>query len=245
MCNNQTLPPYLYHVTSPLSTWEIMKKGLIPQIGTHTEMNMQTKPAVFLCEKKDVPYWAKLLGKNTALRIDTDKLDKDLIEGPYQYTNYSEYLYGKPIPVTAIAPAKFKKLTPEQEKKQCLEYIYTASHACEKIARYYLDRNIDAEYKKDIELFIESAIPCMLYTAGKMDFSLVSEKDMRDTVRKIADGGFPFTDRCDFQNENCRLYEKLTQYGTDRFSGIRLQLHDFIKNTFAPVLDMDTGGWIM
>lgn len=239
------LPPYLYHVTSARNTWDIIDKGLLPKIGKAFSLEKPDSPCIFLCGKKDIAYWAALLGHNTAVRIDTEKLDQKLLGGPFAYTLYSEYTYKGKIPASCISRASVPKLTVQQKKELYLEYIYQASRMCVRIADYYLNRNITEESRTEIEYMMECSIPCMLHTVKNMDFSVITASDMKTVIKEISDGGFAFTDRCDFTHDNCRLYEKLIRYKNDRFSETRKNLYGFITETFTPVLNMDTGGWIL
>lgn len=55
---------YLYHITTKEHLPLIQQLGLIPMIGENSRIGGEPEPAVYLCERADLPFWKILLGCN-------------------------------------------------------------------------------------------------------------------------------------------------------------------------------------
>ena len=84
---------YLYHVTTEENAKSILKNGLIPKIGERSQLVGETEKYVYLCGRKDVPFWSLILDKPVVLRVEMK--DGEVNENNvYQYSYYSETLAG-------------------------------------------------------------------------------------------------------------------------------------------------------
>lgn len=82
---------YLYHVTTEENAKSILKNGLIPKIGERSQLVGETEKYVYLCGRKDVPFWSLILDKPVVLRVEMK--DGEVNENNvYQYSYYSETL---------------------------------------------------------------------------------------------------------------------------------------------------------
>lgn len=61
---------YLYHVTTEENAKSILKNGLIPKIGERSQLVGETEKYVYLCGRKDVPFWSLILDKPVVLRVE-------------------------------------------------------------------------------------------------------------------------------------------------------------------------------
>ena len=70
------IPRYLYHLTDSINIQNILKTGLEPRIGVHSQFVEETEKQIYLSDYASLPYWKIFLAKTAILRIDTEKLDK-------------------------------------------------------------------------------------------------------------------------------------------------------------------------
>ena len=94
----------------------ILKNGLIPKIGERSQLVGETEKYVYLCGRKDVPFWSLILDKPVVLRVEMK--DGEVNENNvYQYSYYSETLAETAIPAERIRKSRVSRsLTDEQMK---------------------------------------------------------------------------------------------------------------------------------
>lgn len=78
---------YLYHVTTEENAKSILKNGLIPKIGERSQLVGETEKYVYLCGRKDVPFWSLILDKPVVLRVEMKDGEVDE-NNVYQYSYY-------------------------------------------------------------------------------------------------------------------------------------------------------------
>lgn len=123
---------YLYHVTTEENAKSILKNGLIPKIGERSQLVGETEKYVYLCGRKDVPFWSLILDKPVVLRVEMK--DGEVNENNvYQYSYYSETLTETAIPAERIRKSRVSRsLTDEQMKDLALSYVDMISLICVK-----------------------------------------------------------------------------------------------------------------
>lgn len=87
---SKSFEPYLYHLTNKNLLSNILKEGLVPNIGISSKMADEPEPAIFLCDNNSLPYWQILLDRDILLKI------KILESGTYKvfdYELYKEYVF--------------------------------------------------------------------------------------------------------------------------------------------------------
>lgn len=103
--SNKKIPKYLYHLTDGVNVQNILKTGLEPRIGVHSQFVEETEKQIYLSNYNGLPYWKIFFANTVTLRIDTEKLDKDSIT-MFNYDGYDEYIYNKVIHPDAISITK-------------------------------------------------------------------------------------------------------------------------------------------
>ncbi len=235
----------LYHLTTKESLSPIKADGLKPMIGPNSKLCNEQKEVIYLCDRKSLPYWSKMLALDTVVSVSIDALDESKLE-KYEYSNYSEYIYTGTIRSNLLKRAQIPKLSVEQEKELCLSYIDTISGVCRAYARYYLNPyNESEEELADVKQYAEFAARPTLAVLNRLNFGLLDKADIRKEIRFSAENGeMTLCDRCDFEGDNCRLYQKLNRYQKDDQTKLRHDLYVFIRDTFKGCLSVDTGGYI-
>lgn len=238
--------PYLYHVTTEESAKNILKNGLIPKIGERSQLVDETEKYVYLCGRKDVPFWSLILDKPVVLRVELKDGEVDE-NNVYQYSYYSETLTESVIPAERIRKSQVSRsLTDEQMKDLALSYVDMISFICVRFAEYitYIDDEPEEKAEEDktaIELTIES----LKFTLPHLNFSGINAKMLRDHLHERGDGGCTLCDRYEPNwkegEKYIRLYDLLNSHplATDNTKW----LYKWLKKTFPRRLRVDTGGW--
>lgn len=238
---------YYYHVTTEENAKEILKNGLIPQIGEHSKIVGETEKAIYLCDKQSVPFWATLLDMSVVLRVSVDENEID--EGQiYEYSNYIEMVVDHSLPACNICRSNISsELSAEQMQDLALSYINTISLVCVNFARYitYIDDEERRQEAQDNYDMVTTTIKTIQFTLPHVNFSLLSAKMIRDHLHEMGDGGYTLCDRYEpgwnDKWEGLRLYELLDRHSlaTDETKW----LYKWLKKTFPKRLRVDTGGW--
>lgn len=237
---------YLYHVTTEENAKSILKNGLIPKIGERSQLVGETEKYVYLCERKDVPFWSLILDKPVVLRVEmkNGEIDENNV---YRYSYYSETLTESVIPAERIRKSRVSKnLTDKQMNDLALSYVDAISIVCVKFAEYitHIDDEPEEEATKDRQV-IELTIESLKFTLPHLNFAGINAKMLRDYLRDRGDGGYTLCDRYEpnwEEGEKCiRLYDLLNTHplATDNTKW----LYKWLKKTFPRRLRVDTGGW--
>lgn len=224
---------YFYHLTDKECLDEILKNGLKPKIGRNSEMVHETEPAIYLCRRKDLPYWKIQLGKSIVLQISNfDESDAEHCV----YNGYDEWICKKDIPAENIKRVYTAKPESKHMKDLCIGYISSLNKCCEVAARYY-----NNPYSQGKE-YLNHYLDVCLGLKDRLDYSVVPKEDIKDELVYWGENGaFTFVDW--YLNTDYRLYEQLVHYPTDNLIEKRKALHDYIKETFDGCLTVETGGW--
>lgn len=237
---------YLYHVTTEENVKSILKNGLIPKIGERSQLVGETEKYVYLCGRKDVPFWSLILDKPVVLRVEMK--DGEVNENNvYQYSYYSETLTETAIPAERIRKSRVSRsLTDEQMKDLALSYVDMISLICVKFAEYitYIDDEPEEEAAEDRQA-IELTIEALKFTLPHLNFSGVNAKMLRDHLHERGDGGCTLCDRYEPNWEEgekyIRLYDLLNSHPLA--TNNTKWLYKWLKKTFPRRLRVDTGGW--
>lgn len=237
---------YLYHVTTEENAKSILKNGLIPKIGERSQLVGETEKYVYLCGRKDVPFWSLILDKPVVLRVEMK--DGEVNENNvYQYSYYSETLTESVIPAERIRKSRVSRsLTDEQMKDLALSYVDMISLICVKFAEYitYIDDEPEEEAAEDRQA-IELTIEALKFTLPHLNFSGVNAKMLRDHLHERGDGGCTLCDRYEPNWEEgekyIRLYDLLNSHPLA--TNNTKWLYKWLKKTFPRRLRVDTGGW--
>lgn len=237
---------YLYHVTTEENAKSILKNGLLPKIGERSQLVGETEKYVYLCGRKDVPFWSLILDKPVVLRVEMKDGEVDE-NNVYQYSYYSETLTETAIPAERIRKSRVSRsLTDEQMKDLALSYVDMISLICVKFAEYitYIDDEPEEEAAEDRQA-IELTIEALKFTLPHLNFSGVNAKMLRDHLHERGDGGCTLCDRYEPNwgegEKYIRLYDLLNSHPLA--TNNTKWLYKWLKKTFPRRLRVDTGGW--
>lgn len=225
-----------YHITSKENVNKILKEGLIPQIGTNSSLCGVKTPYVYLCERKDVPYWKIILGETEVLHIDLPKEVEEQLE-QYEYAAYQEFFLTSTIPAEYIQKCRHNTGMKQAMEELCSSYIYTIGDICVEIAKHCTLRPEDIEEKRRLVNEVNST----LKTLYNLDFSCLSPKEIRDIIKDSGDGRYAFTDY--YRDENIKLYRKISMFRDEILTEPASRLTAYICKTFPKCLRLQTGGW--
>ncbi len=233
-----------YHITTKENAEIILKEGLKPMIGPNSQLIDEKEPAIYLCKRKDVPYWQIILQRFTILAIDEAAVK---LEGDYyfKYNLYDEYIIKQ-----AIKPEFIKKVyMPTNREKQnhdlCLDYLYNLSRFCEVCARWYDTHDPeDSENDGNPEWFEEIKFDSKLLTQvlPNLNYAAIDKSEIRAQLKSMGENGM-YTFCGKFYDENKRLYQKLIDYPNDEITDYRKQIYDYIRTNLKGCLSVNTGGW--
>lgn len=229
-----------YHLTSVENAARILKTGLKPTIGPNSKMVCEDKKAIYLCHRKDIPYWKILLGKDIVLKVTVDD-DSDFDK--YEYSNYNEWVTFKSIPAKVISKVELKISDAQIVKAMTsisIMSLYKLSRMCEACARYYSLSEKDDEYAQDLrERILYNGI-MVKATMKNIDSSIVSKYAIRRHLKFMSNTGmFTFCDT--YKLEDKRLWEKLIEFEKDDLYNIRSHVYKLIIKKLDGCLDVNTG----
>ena len=237
---------YLYHVTTEENAKSILKNGLIPKIGERSQLAGETEKYVYLCGRKDVPFWSLILDKPVVLRVEMKEGEVDE-NNVFRYSYYSETLTETAIPAERIQKSRVSRnLTDEQMKDLALSYVDMISLVCVKFAEYitYIDDEPEEEAAEDRQA-IELTIEALKFTLPHLNFSGVNAKMLRDHLHERGDGRCTLCDRYEPNwkegEKYIRLYDLLNSHPLA--TNNTKWLYKWLKKTFPRRLRVDTGGW--
>ena len=234
----------LYHITSKENAEKILKEGLKPMLGPNSKLCGETEKLIYLCRRKDIPYWRILLNRDVVLQISEDGIVENDME-TFEYTNYLEKMLKQPIKPKHIKKVYIPKTQTEQMKQLCFEYIYNLSRFCVICARYYYyidEYGESSEYITETLNEIKHSAKWLKGVLPNLDYSVLTKQEIKDQIRKMGED-CEYT-ICDlYCMENKKLYQKLIEFGDDELSDDRKFVYDFIKKNLKGCLTIDTGGW--
>lgn len=228
---------YLYHITGEAEAACIMRDGLKPLIGERAKLAGEQSPAIYLSDERNLPTWKGILYRPVVLQVDVRGITGLTCR---LYCFYNEYCTDKPI-----GPERIKRVFDTGSdngnmKELCMQYIDIISEVVTIIVRYYSDRL----WMYDMD-YVKSILGTLVYSLRGLDYSVCTEEEIVERIKRAGDDGeSTFLDRYLFDSYDCkdRLYEMLVKYPKDEIAELRTELYEFIKTTFKPYLEIDTGG---
>ncbi len=240
---------YYYHVTTKDKLDAIMKEGLKPTIGKNSASVNEDEPAIYLSNRRDIPYWSILLRTDTVLKIDSRGIDLD--EWSWTYDNYEEFRTHKPISPQWITkssrPNKAESFAAMRDLAK--SYIYTLSYMCFAAIRTewsWLNDDLSAEGETRV---IEAAktiagdITANLEIMSYIDFGTITQREIARVVRKhsndacyitFADSYFSKDSDPDVPDAGKRCWQHLANIEMEEMKDACLELHKFIKKVIPP-----------
>lgn len=223
-----------------------LKMACFRKSEREASLSAKQKKYVYLCGRKDVPFWSLILDKPVVLRVEMKDGEVDE-NNVYQYSYYSETLTETAIPAERIRKSRVSRsLTDEQMKDLALSYVDMISLICVKFAEYitYIDDEPEEEAAEDRQA-IELTIEALKFTLPHLNFSGVNAKMLRDHLHERGDGGCTLCDRYEPNWEEggkcIRLYDLLNSHHLA--TNNTKWLYKWLKKTFPRRLRVDTGGW--
>lgn len=236
---------YLYHLTDEQFVQQIMQTGLQPRIGPLSELAEETEPVVFLANKKSIPYWASILGKNTVLRITLSDEQFDTLRS-YGYYYYSEYICDTAITPDRICKSRINtKLSDEKSIELALSYIDTISCVCTDFAKYVRYNNSDINWRASQLDKIDHTVKLLQFVLPRLPYDKITDTQLKTHLVEMGESG-EYT-LCDeyaaeqIDGRTLRLYELL---GIQEYANENTKwLFAWLNKTFPHKLNISTGGW--
>lgn len=241
------IPKYLYHLTDGINVQNILKTGLEPRIGVHSQFVEETEKQIYLSDYDSLPYWKIFFANTVTLRIDTEKLDKTAWT-IFNYENYNEYIYTKTIPYDAISITKsYRKLKEQQLLNFKLSILDTVSNISLLFARYITYLNTYPEDELDDLEECLYLIKIFKYYTSCIDLSDIPNKALITHLKNIGNNGmYTFCDHYECGNfdgnkRRPRLWQMLGKH--DLATDETKWLYNYLRTTFPRRLFIETGGW--
>lgn len=224
-----------YHLTTKENIPEITKHGLLPVRGRRSEQIGEERNGIFLCGKKDIPYWNIILGLDHVVQIkDLEPIEKT-DETYFEYDGYAEYIYTEPIPPEKLSIHKIRKQDKKVNKELAESYLWTLSAFTVFCAEVYNG----AEKDKELIQYQGNALMMVL---PSLDYDVFETEELGDIIYEIGDGNCAFTD--EYLNTGRTLWEQLIEYPKDETSKIREEIHDYVHTVLKErIKGLYTGGW--
>lgn len=228
---------YLYHITKKENLPGILQEGLKPQVGDKSKLVHEKTPFVYLCRRKDLPYWKIILGESVVLKIQLDKSNcQENILG-----NYNEYRYKNIILPEEIVKVYTPKPSKFHMRKLCFGYLWSLNFLTLQTAIYYTYKNEKRSTtlcEEELHLFCDAFIAVM----DNLDYSVLAKKEVRDFLKYLGENGeYTFLD--EYLGTGKRLYEQLILFPEDSTFEKRRKIYNYIKKNLSDCLTLYTGGW--
>jgi len=240
---------YFYHLTDKKNLKSILENGLIPDIGPNSTLVNETIPAVYLCDRKYIPFWRTLLNKNIILAIDKTAFKNDTIPviDTRSYSDYNEHICIKPIAPEFIKQIYISKnKDTAANKKLCLSHLEDLSDFCRDCAKFY-SYNFKERYcendRREYEKTLIRKAKALIALLTNLHYEAIDKKTIREYLIDFGSSG-EYT-LCDTYNHTkTRLYQMLAKYPeNDDLKPIRTELYKLIKQKLKGTLNVNTGGW--
>jgi len=236
---------YLYHLTDGQSVQQIMRTGLQPRIGPLSELAEETVPVIYLANRKSIPYWASILGKNTVLRITLSDEQFDALRS-YRYCYYSEYTCDTAITPDRICKSRINtKLSDEKSIELALSYIDTISCVCTDFAKYvrYYDRDIDWRASRLDK--VDHTIKLLQFVLPRLPYDKITDAQLKAHLAEMGENGeYTLCDKYAVKQINGRILRLYELLGIQKYANENTKwLFAWLNKTFPHRLDIFTGGW--
>lgn len=231
--------PNFYHITDKETAKEILKSQTIhTQNGKNKTQTYDERTGVFLCKRRDIPYWRQLLDKHTVIQIpDTNINQSRDVFTKYKYSLYNEYLSKIPITSKHMTIKTFGKPNNKINRELCAGYIDMINLNLRHIL--YFEHN--NPYKKT-ETDVIQTIQSILYITEKLHYEKLSKTDWNEIKHDVIDSCCCALSDF-YNNTNTRIYEQLQNQDNSDYGRAKQALYKFITIQLKPVLTADTGGW--
>lgn len=197
---------YLYHVTDRKNLPKIKSEGLTPVIGESSRLAIEKTPRIYLCERKDAPYWTVLTGGDCLLKIRTSCDNR-----PYswaenlqyrEYDNAKEYMTDQPIPpehivsVTEVSDKERRNIMPTLLVNRICSLSYLTTE-CISLDRRLRESGSLLLAQKQTAKELANYIECELKIAERLNWTTgMPRAEMAKAIRHHSneDCAFTFSD---------------------------------------------------
>jgi hypothetical protein len=235
----------LYHLTNKKNVESILTNGIRPDIGENSRICGEEKQMVYLCQRKDILYWAIHLGISEIFRVNITPSEFDDIR---KYRTWggpvSEYLTPFEIPtenieylstVRDMAGPAYK----EAMRSVCGEYLYVMSRICQDYAVHYQLKETGQQVSSDRLLSITRGTVAIV---ERLDYSVLDMKEIIAILKDISNSGNNTYDDF-YKDTDRRLYQMLMLYPSDETEPWRKKLYDVMTQKLQGTFHVDTGMW--
>ena len=227
----------VYHVTDAVSAKSIQKDGCLKAGRGKNVLAVGDDPGVYVCSRKDVPYWQLILGKDTILKLETGDLAPAL---KWDYNGYGELKYAEDVSFYKLEDVS-REISEEEKKlanrSLCQSYLWMLNHICLSWARYF-HQEIGCPEER---LGRETAT--VLSILERLDYQSADPAALKWEMERMKESGcYAFTDV--YGSTERRLWEQLSEWPKDTWWGIRKKMKEFIGISLPGICYADTGGWM-
>lgn len=233
-----------YHLTDKENTSQILEQGLLPQIGKRALSVGEQKPLIYLSNTKDRAKWQAVLGTDACLRLELpDSFAEEYIHAQKHYSLYQEFTCKEPIPKEHIRLVKNPVPTTRDMRELSEGYLKDISFLCVKVIRMCDE---ETAYPGAIDgetwYILASDIQNILDICSRIYFRYLEGWRIHWILKSLGDSG-EYTLADTYEDTKARLYEMLSEYPSLPAGQERLELKQFIKNTFKSCVNTNTGSY--
>jgi len=233
---------YYYHLTTEAHLKDMLEQGLKCDIGDNSKKVNETEPMIYLCRRKDLPYWEILLGKTIIIQINEAGVS-DAEE--YDYDDYSEAVCKKDISLEHIKRVYISYDKTKAMRDLCISYLYSISRITEVAARVNTESYIEKYCKtdfKEMKECLSQLLDAFFAVSRRLDYASVGKAAVRAELKEAGEEcAYTFCDT--YLDTGRRLWEQLIHYPENEFTPRFKQLHAYIAKTLKGCGKVNTGGW--
>lgn len=231
---------YLYHITTKEKAGKILSSDVIyPKSEANSNLSGETKRAVYLCQRKDIPYWRQLLKKDAVIQIPIGDIPLEHTELRC-YDFYDEYICTVPIRSPRIKQQYIGTPTPKINYRLCKSYAYTVNH----LVRTCIE-NKQHHLNPDGQKMSADVITKTLQIIERCDYDSLTKQEWKEIEDDIIDSCCcALSDK--YNNTETPLWQHIlddANQNIPEYVQAKTDLYEFIKNHLKPIQNSPTGGW--
>ena len=231
---------YLYHITTKERARKILNSDAIyPKSEANSNLSGETKRAVYLCKRKDIPYWRQLLKKDAVIQIPIGDIPMEHTE-LRGYDLYDEYICTVPIHSPRMKQQYIGAPTPEINYQLCEGYAYTVNllvRTCMEDKHHPLN--------PDGQKMSADVINKMLQIIKRCDYDSLTKDEWKRMEDDIIDSCCCALSDI-YNNTGTPLWQHIlddADQNIPEYVQAKTDLYEFIKDHLKPIQNSPTGGW--
>lgn len=247
-----------FHITDESNVDKILSQGLIPQIGSNSDILEESENYVYLCDIRSIPYWDILLGhKNPKILFVQAIEDKQINLREWQYQRYKEFTTNSRIVPSHINVIddfnslwsncfiiNYKATRDDVMQTLCIDYLEDISFACLSLIHLEEIGGTASDVNSVIRRF-----RILLTVLNRLDWNcLPQERYEKELLALGNSGAYTFVDNFHdgdkiYKAVSSFKYEKIEPEFVGALRKISQLIMNFVAETFHPCLQLNTGGY--